>query len=171
MSFSMNDQPSIISHTNSFVLTPNIHSTCISIPFIHNKSLNQPIKQPSAFIQQSIAKTKLGLAQAGSPRSGERSALAQAADSRLGETATIPLEGFANSRLGEAVSPGRDCSSLKNTAPRLGERSSRNLSKFPLFSPGRDELAWASISILTTVPRIFNQGLTHDNTQSIFTSP
>jgi len=43
---------------------------------------------------------------AGSPRSGERSALAQATDSRLGETAPIPLEGFANSRLGEAVSPG-----------------------------------------------------------------
>jgi len=111
MSFSMNDQPSIISHakliTNSFVITHNIHSTCISTPFIHNNSLNQPIKQPSTFIHQSIAKTKLGLAQAGSPRSGERSALAQAADSRLGETATMPLEGFANSRLGEAVSPGQ----------------------------------------------------------------
>ncbi|QCE00067.1 hypothetical protein DEO72_LG7g1353 [Vigna unguiculata] len=92
-------------------------------------------------MQQSIAKTKLGLAQAGSPRSGERSDLAQAADSRLGETAIVPLEGFANSRLGEAVSPGRDCSSLKNTAPRLGERSSRNLGEFSLFSPGRDELA------------------------------
>jgi len=172
MSFSMNDQPSIISHakliTNSFVLTHNIHSTCISTPFIHNKSLNQPNKQPSTFIQQSIAKTKLGLVQAGSPRLGERSALAQAADSRLGETTTVPLEGFANSRLGKAVSPGRDFSSLKNISPRLGERSSRNLSEFPLFSPRRDELAWVSILVLTTVPRMFNQGLTHDNTQSIF---
>jgi len=100
----------------------------------------------------------------------KRSALAQAADSRLGETATVPLEGFTNSRLGEAVSPGRDNSSLKNTAHHLGERSRRNLGQFPLFSPGQDELAWASISVLTTVPRMFNQGLTHDDTQSILTS-
>jgi len=38
MSFSINDQPSIISHdkliTNSLVPTHNIHSTCISTPFI-----------------------------------------------------------------------------------------------------------------------------------------
>jgi len=40
-------------------------------------------------MKRSIAKPKLGLAQAGSPRSGEKSALAQAADSRLGETATV----------------------------------------------------------------------------------
>jgi len=60
MSFSINDQPSIISHakliTNSFVPTYNIHSTCISTPFIYNKSTNQPIKQPSTFMKQSIAK-------------------------------------------------------------------------------------------------------------------
>jgi len=99
---------------------------------------------------------------------GERSALAQAADSRLGETATILLEGFTNSRLGESVSPGQDSSSLKNIAPRLGERSSRNLGEFPLISPRRDELAWARISVLPppfhacstsnsfiTTPRVF----------------
>jgi len=73
----------------------------------------------------------LGLAQTGCPRSGERTALAQAADSRLGEAATMPLEGFANSRLGEAVSPGQDSSSLKNTAPRPSERLSKNLGEFP----------------------------------------
>ncbi|QCD81912.1 hypothetical protein DEO72_LG2g2243 [Vigna unguiculata] len=61
----------------------------------------------------------------GSPRSGERGALAQAADSRLGETTTVALENFVSSRLGEAVSPERDSSSLKNIAHRLGERSSR----------------------------------------------
>jgi len=83
-------------------------------------------------MKQSIAKF-----QAGSPRSDEKSALAQAADSHLGETAIVTLEGFVNSRLGEVVSPGLDSSSLKNTAPRLGERSSRNLGEFPLFSPGR----------------------------------
>ena len=69
----------------------------------------------------------------GNPRSSERSALAQAADSRLGETTPISLEGFANSRLGEAVSPGRDSSSLKNTASRLGERSSRKPERVPVI--------------------------------------
>ena len=60
MSFSMSDQPSNISHakliSNSFVLTHNIHSICISTPFVLNKSMNQPIKQPSTFKKQSIPK-------------------------------------------------------------------------------------------------------------------
>jgi len=95
MSFSMSDQPSNISHakliSNSFVLTHNIHSTCISTPFVLNKSMNQPIKQPSTFKRQSIAKTQKRSRSSWSPRSGEKSALAQTADSRLGETATVAL--------------------------------------------------------------------------------
>ena len=47
---------------------------------------------------------------------------------------SIP-ESFASSRLGEAASPERDSLSLKNTAPRLGERSSRKLGEFLLISP------------------------------------
>jgi len=45
------------------------------------------------------------LTQARSPRSGERSPLAQVADSRLGEIATDALGGFLHARLGEAISP------------------------------------------------------------------
>jgi len=41
------------------------------------------------------------LAQARSPRSGERSLLAQAADSRLGKIAIEALGGFLHTRLGE----------------------------------------------------------------------
>jgi len=92
---------------------------------------------------------KLGLTQAGSPRSGERSALAQAADFCLGETAIVALEDFASSRLGEVVSPEWDSSSLENIAPRLGERSSKKFGEFLLFSPRRDELAWARILVLS----------------------
>ena len=144
-------------------------------PFIHNKSLKS-IKQPSTFMQQSIAKTKLGLAQAGSPRSGERSDLAQAADSRLGETAIVPLEGFANSRLGEAVSPGRDCSSLKkNTAARLGERSSRNLASSrysrlgEMSSPGR-VYRFPPLFHACSNTNSLKHKLTHDSIQSIMTA-
>jgi len=46
-----------------------------------------------------------GLTQTKSPHSGKRSALAQAAGSRLGETANRGLGSFANSRLGEVISP------------------------------------------------------------------
>ncbi|QCE09685.1 hypothetical protein DEO72_LG10g907 [Vigna unguiculata] len=53
------------------------------------------------------------LAQARSPRSGERSPLAQATDARLGEIATEALGGFSHARLGEAISPKRDHSSPK----------------------------------------------------------
>ncbi|QCE02287.1 hypothetical protein DEO72_LG8g298 [Vigna unguiculata] len=97
--------------------------------------MNQPIKQPSTFKRQSIAKTQKRSRSSWSPCSCEKSALAQTADSRLGETATV-----APGKCRE-LSLRRDCSSLKNTAARLGERSSKNLSEFPLFSPGRDELA------------------------------
>ncbi|QCD84182.1 hypothetical protein DEO72_LG2g4532 [Vigna unguiculata] len=64
-------------------------------------------------MKRSIAKPQLGLAQAGSPRSGERSALVQTANSRLGEIVTVTLGNFADSRLGEAISPERDSSLLK----------------------------------------------------------
>ena len=43
------------------------------------------------------------LAQVRSPHSGERSPLAQAADSRLGKIATKALRNFSNARLGEAT--------------------------------------------------------------------
>ena len=51
------------------------------------------------------------LAQAKSPRSGERSTLTQVADSRSGETATEGLGGYSNAHLGE-------------TTPRLGQKCS-----------------------------------------------
>ena len=66
------------------------------------------------------------LAQAKSPRSGERSALAQATDSRLGEIATKALGGFANARLGKTISLERDGLSLKTQFTRLSEYSSKN---------------------------------------------
>ncbi|QCD96292.1 hypothetical protein DEO72_LG6g995 [Vigna unguiculata] len=53
------------------------------------------------------------LAPARSPRSGERSALAQPASSRLGKTTTEALGEFAGARLGEAISAERDGLSLK----------------------------------------------------------
>jgi len=108
--------------------------------YIINQWISQSNNQQHSWNEEQ-QELKLGLVQAGSPRLGERSALTQAADSRLGETATVPLEDFASSRLGKAVSPERDSSSLKNTAPRLGEHSSRKLGEFLLFSPRRDELA------------------------------
>jgi len=46
-----------------------------------------------------------GLAQARGLHSSEGSALAQAAGSRLGETAIEGLGSFAKARLGEAISP------------------------------------------------------------------
>ena len=67
------------------------------------------------------------LAQARSPRSGERSALAQAACSRLGETATEALRGFANAHSGEAISLERDGLLLKTQFARLSEYSSKTL--------------------------------------------
>jgi len=60
------------------------------------------------------------LVQARKPRSGERSVLAQAVDSRLGEIVIEGLEGFANARLGEAISPERGHPSPKGGVPRLG---------------------------------------------------
>jgi len=53
------------------------------------------------------------LAQVRSPRLGERSALAQAANSRLGEIVIEGLGGFANARLGEAILLEQDGLSLK----------------------------------------------------------
>ncbi|QCE13610.1 hypothetical protein DEO72_LG11g605 [Vigna unguiculata] len=64
------------------------------------------------------------LAQARSPRSCERSALAQAVDSRLGETATEGLRGSLNARLGETNSPEQDHPSPKGGVPRLGQKCS-----------------------------------------------
>ena len=64
------------------------------------------------------------LAQARSPRSGERSVLTQVADSRLGEIATEGLGSFVNARLGEAISPEQDGLSLKTQVTRLSEYSS-----------------------------------------------
>ncbi|QCE00118.1 hypothetical protein DEO72_LG7g1404 [Vigna unguiculata] len=78
----------------------------------------------------------------------------------------MALEKFASSRLGEAVSPERDSSSLKNIAPRLGERSSRKLSEFLLFLPRQDELAWARISVLSHCSACFHPG-THSQQHSM----
>jgi len=79
---------------------------------------------------------------------------------------TVALGDFASSCLGEAVSPERDNSSLKNTTPRLGECSSKKLGEFLLFLPRRDELAWAKISVFTPVHAYM---ATHQNPQSIQT--
>ncbi|QCD96056.1 hypothetical protein DEO72_LG6g758 [Vigna unguiculata] len=68
------------------------------------------------------------LAQARSPHLGERSAFAQAADSRLGEITTVG--GFVNARLGKAISPQQDHPSLKVEVPRLGQNYS-DMSSFP----------------------------------------
>jgi len=78
-------------------------------------------------------KRAVDLAQARGPRSGERSALAQAASSRLGETTTEALGEFAGARLGEAISPEQDVLSVKIYFTRLGEAL--------LLSPGQDEFA------------------------------
>jgi len=67
------------------------------------------------------------LAQARSPRSGERSTLAQVAGSRLGETMTEVLWGFANAHLGEDITLERDCLLLKTQFALLNEYSSKNL--------------------------------------------
>jgi len=65
------------------------------------------------------------LAQARDPRSGEGSALAQVAGSRLGETATEGVGSFAKVRLGEAISPKRDGLSLKTQLARRSEYSNK----------------------------------------------
>jgi len=99
--------------------------------------MNQPIKQPSTFMKQSIAKTQKRSCSSWSPRLGEKSALAQVADSRLGETTTVAPGEFRE------LSLRRGCLALarqfvaQNTAPRLGERSSRKIGRVPVI------LAWA----------------------------
>ena len=75
--------------------------------------MNQQIQQPSTFMKQSIEKTQKKSRPSYSPRSGEESTFAQTVDARLGETATVTPGDFASSRLGEAVSPEQDSSSLK----------------------------------------------------------
>ncbi|QCD93387.1 hypothetical protein DEO72_LG5g1462 [Vigna unguiculata] len=72
-------------------------------------------------------------AQARSPRSGERSPLAQAASPRLGEITTEALGGFSHARLGEPSSPERPHSSPKErgqkgalAAKRKEHNNSRN---------------------------------------------
>jgi len=67
------------------------------------------------------ARPTAGLAQARDPRSGEGSALAQAAGSRLGKIASRGLGVFARARSGEAISPERDGFSLKTQSTRLSE--------------------------------------------------
>jgi len=48
--------------------------------------------------------------------------------------------------------------SLKTRALRLGELLEKNLGESQLFSPRRDELAWARITVLATVT-CMQQGL------------
>ncbi|QCD78937.1 hypothetical protein DEO72_LG1g2573 [Vigna unguiculata] len=90
----------------------------------------------------------MDLAQAKSPRSSERSPLAQAAGPRLGEIATKALGGFTHSRLGESSSPERAHSSPKGEVPRLGCNCSdtpRALTRSHLgehLSPERDSTSF-----------------------------
>ncbi|QCD79531.1 hypothetical protein DEO72_LG1g3173 [Vigna unguiculata] len=65
------------------------------------------------------------LTQARSPHSSERSSLAQASPSRLGESSNSGTVASAISCLGETSSPKRYCSSLKTKARRLSDNSSR----------------------------------------------
>ena len=51
-------------------------------------------------------------------------------------------------RLGESLSPEQDSVSPKPRALRLGELLEQNLGESQLFSPRRDELAWARITVL-----------------------
>jgi len=90
----------------------------------------------------------VSLAQGRSPRSGERSALAQAASSRLDEIAIEALRGFANTRLGETILLERDGLSLKVNSLAWASTREKLLGKLLLLSPRRDKLAWAKITFL-----------------------
>ena len=56
--------------------------------------------------------------------------------------------------MGEPFLLERDNASLKTRIGRLSEMLEQNQGDFLLISPRRDELAWARIPALTTVPRM-----------------
>jgi len=56
-----------------------------------------------------------------------------------------------SSCLSETLSPERDGLLLKTRALHLSEMLEQNQGEFLLFSPRRDELAWARISVLATI--------------------
>jgi len=83
-------------------------------------------------------------------------------------------QALTNSCLGEPLSPKRDDTSLKTKALCLSEGSSRNLGQLLLFSPRRDQLACARISVLATISRIqarFNRRSTHHTFLTPSTTP
>jgi len=80
-------------------------------------SINQTIHNNQV---KKTARPTTNLAQARSPRLGERSPLAQAIDPRLGEIAIEALEGFSHARLGKPSSLVWAHSSSKGEVPRLG---------------------------------------------------
>jgi len=81
------------------------------------KPINQTIHNNQ---EKKTARPAADLAQARSPRLGERSPLAQATSPHLGEIATEALGGFLHSRWGEPSSPKRAHSSPKGEVPHLG---------------------------------------------------
>jgi len=99
--------------------------------------MNQLIKQPSTFMKQSIEKTQKRSRSRWSPRSGEKSALAQAANSRLGETAIVAPGEFRELSLRRGCLAWARPFFAQNTAPRLGEHSSRKIGRVLVI------LAWA----------------------------
>ncbi|QCE11404.1 hypothetical protein DEO72_LG10g2637 [Vigna unguiculata] len=129
--------------------------------------MNQPIKQPLTFKRQSIAKTQKRSRSSWSPRSGEKSALAQTAESRLGETATVaPGKCRELSLRRGSLAWARLFVAQKKYSSSPRRALEQKPGEFPLFSPGRDELAWASISVPTTVPRMLKHKLTQTQTHS-----
>jgi len=58
--------------------------------------------------------------------------------------------------------------SLKTRALRLSEMLEQNQGEFLLFLPKRDELVWARISVLVTVPRMQSQRFIQNSKQCIF---
>ncbi|QCE14979.1 hypothetical protein DEO72_LG11g1987 [Vigna unguiculata] len=85
------------------------------------KSINQTIHNNQV---KKTARPTTDLAQARSPRSSERSPLAQATVPLLGEIAIEALGGFSHARLGKPSSPEQVHSSPKGEVPRLGRNCS-----------------------------------------------
>ncbi|QCD92789.1 hypothetical protein DEO72_LG5g858 [Vigna unguiculata] len=73
----------------------------------------------------------------------------------------------SSTRLGKPFSPERDNTSLKTRIGRLSEMLEQNQGELLLFSARRDELAWARIPALTTVPRMQHQKQLTQTTQFI----